>query len=50
MTRQKAKTLAAINGTTIQHQLTVLARRMARLSSRPQYTGSVAKAEPFVIL
>lgn len=49
MTRQKATTLAHINGTTVQHQLKVLARRIARPQTKPGYSGSVKRAEGYAI-
>ena len=49
MTLTKARTLASINGTTVQHQLKVLARRTARLQTKPEYFGSAKKAEGYVI-
>lgn len=50
LTLQKARTLASINGTSVVHQLKVLARRTARLSTRATHTGSVSRAEPYTIL
>lgn len=50
LTLQKAQTLASINGTAVNHQLQLLARRTARLSTRPTYTGSVKRAEGFYLV
>lgn len=50
MALQKAKTLASINNTTVTHQLKVLARRTARLNTKAEYIGSVAKAQPFYLV
>ena len=50
MTLTKARTLAAINGTTVHHQLKVLARRTARLQTKPTYSGSVHRVEAFSVL
>ena len=50
MTLTKANTLAAINNTTVKHQINVLARRILRLGARSKYLGSVKKVEAFYIL
>jgi len=50
LTRQKAVTLAAINGTTVAQQLRVLARRTVRANNKPTFTGSVARAIPYGIV
>ena len=49
MTRQKAITLASINGTTVMHQIKVLARRTARLNTKATFYGSAKKAEGYAI-
>lgn len=50
LTLQKAQTLASINNTSVTHQLKVLARRTARLNTKPTHIGSVKRAEPYAII
>lgn len=48
--KQKARTLAAINGQPLRDCVRLVTRRAARLNNRPTMIGSVKKAESYFIL